>query len=114
MIDAGYQHFFSAPAGASATLIGLLFVAVSVAPEQLVGERALGLHGMRSSMALAAFGSTLLLSLIALTPHARIGWPATIIGAIGVAYSVTTARDRSTVGSGAQRRRAVALLGGLR
>jgi hypothetical protein len=83
MIEPSFQNFFLATAGASAALIGLLFVAVSVAPEQVVGPKALALHELRAIMALSAFASTLALSLIALMPHAHIGWPATLIGAAG-------------------------------
>jgi hypothetical protein len=93
MIEPTFQNFFLATAGASAALIGLLFVAVSVAPEQVVGPKALALHQIRAVMALSAFASTLALSLIALMPHAHIGWPATLIGAAGALLALKSLSD---------------------
>lgn len=110
MIEPDFQNFFLAIAGASAALIGLLFVAVSVAPEQIVGPKARALHQVRATMALSAFASTLVLSLIALMPHAHIGWPATIIGGAGAASFITSLRRLRSAGSVAQRHALVLLL----
>ncbi|HEX9036974.1 MAG TPA: hypothetical protein VF808_08290 [Ktedonobacterales bacterium] len=70
MVPSSYIAFFSVSAGAAATLIGLLFVAVSVAPERTVGKRA---SSSRRSVAESAFTALLnpfLISLIALIPVA--------------------------------------------
>lgn len=70
MVPASYIPFFSISAGAAATLIGLLFVAVSVAPERTVGAKA---SSSRRSVAESAFTALLnpfLVSLIALIPVA--------------------------------------------
>lgn len=110
MIQADFQNFFLAIAGASAALIGLLFVAVSVAPEQVVGPKARALHQVRATMALSAFASTLVLSLIALMPHAHIGWPATVIGGAGATSFVTSVRRLRSAGTVVQRHALVLLL----
>jgi hypothetical protein len=110
MIEQNFQNFFLAVAGASAALIGLLFVAVSVAPEQVVGPKALALHQIRASMALTAFGSTLVLSLIALMPHAHLGWPATIVGAGGTAFSLSSLRHMRSALDVPSQRLALSLL----
>jgi hypothetical protein len=110
MIEPSFQNFFLAIAGASAALIGLLFVAVSVAPEQVVGPKALALHQIRASMALTAFGSTLVLSLIALMPHAHLGWPATIVGAGGAAFSLSSLRHLRSAPDARSQRLALSLL----
>jgi hypothetical protein len=110
MIEPNFQNFFLAIAGASAALIGLLFVAVSVAPEQVVGPKALALHQIRASMALTAFGSTLVLSLIALMPHAHLGWPATIVGVGGTAFSLSSLRHLRTALDARSQRLALSLL----
>jgi hypothetical protein len=73
MIPAAYIAFFSISAGAAATLIGLLFVAVSVAPERTVGKKA---SSSRRAVAESAFTGLLnpfLISLIALIPVAPLG-----------------------------------------
>lgn len=70
MVPASFVPFFSICAGAAATLIGLLFVAVSVAPERTVGK---GASISRRSVAESAFTALLnafLVSLIALIPTA--------------------------------------------
>ncbi len=70
MIPTSFIPFFSICAGAAATLIGLLFVAVSVAPERTVGKKA---SMSRRSVAESAFTALLnafLVSLIALIPTA--------------------------------------------
>ena len=108
--EAAYQDFFLAVAGASATLIGLLFVAVSVAPEQVVGPKALILHQIRATMALAAFASALVLALIAVLPDSHVGWPATVIGAGGVAYSICAVRQQRHVAHDLTRRRAMLMI----
>lgn len=73
MVPASYIAFFSISAGTAATLIGLLFVAVSVAPERTVGTKA---SSSRRSVAESAFNALLnpfLVSLIALIPVAPLG-----------------------------------------
>ncbi len=79
MIPASFIPFFSISAGAAATLIGLLFVAVSVAPERTVGT---GASVSRRSVAESAFTALLnafLVSLIALIPTAPLS-----LGALAV------------------------------
>jgi hypothetical protein len=110
MIDESFQNFFLAIAGASAALIGLLFVAVSVAPEQVLGPKARTLHQIRATMALTAFGSTLVMSLLALLPNAHMGLPATIIGTGGILFVAMSLHDLRTAARDPSRRRALILL----
>ncbi len=63
------HDFFIASAGAAAAFIGLLFVAISVAPERVFGE---GADAQKNSRALGAFialVNVFLISLLALLPH---------------------------------------------
>ena len=108
--ETAFQDFFLAVAGASATLIGLLFVAVSVAPEQVVGPKARALHQIRATMALGAFASALVLALIAVLPDAHVGWPATVIGAGGLTFSIGAVQERRHAPHDPDRRRALVLV----
>jgi len=68
MVPAAYNGFFTASVGASAALIGLLFVAVSVFPDRIVGPNA---ESERQAEAANAFSSLLnafFISLGALIP----------------------------------------------
>lgn len=70
MVPASYVAFFSVSAGAAATLIGLLFVAVSVAPERTVGMKASIARRAVAESAFTALLNPFLVSLIALVPVA--------------------------------------------
>lgn len=79
MIPASYVAFFSVSAGAAATLIGLLFVAVSVAPERTVGKKASSSRRAVAESAFTALLNPFLISLIALIPVAPLGIGAVVI-----------------------------------
>ncbi len=92
MVPATFQAFFLGVSGASGALVGLLFVAVSLAPERLVGPEAPLGQQLRASTALTALFSPLVLSLIALIPDTNVGWASLVIGAIGVLFVAATVR----------------------
>lgn len=92
-MPASFQAFFLGVSGASGALVGLLFVAVSLAPERLVGPEAPLSQQLRASTALTALVSSLVLSLIALIPDTNIGWAALAVGAIGVLFVAATIRQ---------------------
>jgi hypothetical protein len=73
-----YHEFFSASAAVSGALIGLLFVAVSVAPDRLVGRGAAVHVQSIAAGAFAAFINALFVSLGALLPDTNLGIPATV------------------------------------
>jgi hypothetical protein len=83
-VDGDYTAFFSAVAAASAALVGLLFVALSVSvggERRRFGEA----ERARSAIALALLSSPLIIALSALIPDANPGLAATIVGFGGFA-----------------------------
>jgi hypothetical protein len=99
MSGGDFPEFFAALAAAAAALTGLLFVAVSVgsrgdpdkSPAPVVSQ-------VRAAAALIAFVNTLAVSLFGLVPGNTLGWPAMVLGIIGLLF--TAAGVRSAIGSG--------------
>jgi hypothetical protein len=112
VVPTGYHDFLVATASASGALVGLLFVAISVAPEPVVGPKVSMLHQIRASSAITALLSPLILALIALIPGANIGYGSVVVGLVGLLYVATAIRRLITVHLTATqgRRRAIGVL----
>jgi hypothetical protein len=82
------HDFFAASAGIAGALIGLLFVAISVAPERVLGPEASEVHGVRAVATLTAFTNALTVSLFALIPGFNVGGPATAVAIVGLLFIV--------------------------
>jgi hypothetical protein len=70
-----------------AALVGLLFVALSVAPERLRGVHASVEHQAIASTAFTALVDALFVSLIGLEPGGGLSYGAVILGAVGLTSS---------------------------
>ena len=92
MILGNYRDLFTAIAGSSATLTGLLFVALSVARGQSSVHAAV-VQQVRAAAALVAFTSALAVSLFGLVPGNNVGYPATVLGTIGLLFTVAGMRS---------------------
>ena len=74
MVPPEFANFFIASAGAGAALVGLLFVAVSIAPEQMVTRRAPMERQAVAGSAFTALMHAFFISLVALIPHFNVGF----------------------------------------
>lgn len=93
MVPDTFFSFFIASTGAGAALIGLLFVAISIAPEHMVAETAPVERQMRATSAFTALFNAFFVSLVALIPNTNIGGVGVTMGVIGLINSVGIARQ---------------------
>ena len=91
MIPADFSAFFISMAGVGATLFGLIFVAVSIAPESFATEKAPLDRQVKATAAYTALLNPLIISLFALVPHQQIGIAVMTASLISLANTFTLA-----------------------
>jgi hypothetical protein len=93
VVSAVYRELFTAIAAASGTLTGLLFVALSVTPSRRARSASQVIQQTRAAAALLAFTNALAVSLFGLVPGTNVGWPAMVLGIIGIAFTAAAIRS---------------------
>jgi hypothetical protein len=86
MTPPSFDTFLAASAGVAGALIGLLFVAVSVAQERLTSENSNPAHRVRASAALTSFGNALAVALFGLVPGEGLRGPAFVVALLGLLF----------------------------
>jgi hypothetical protein len=99
-----YRDLFGVVATSAATLTGLLFVAMSVANSRSRVHSPV-VRQFRAAAALLAFTNALAVSLFALVPGTNIGYPAVVVGTIGVFFTGAGIRTTFTLSESAKQRR---------
>jgi hypothetical protein len=109
VVSATYRELFAAVAAASGALTGLLFVALSLVPRRSSGSGLSVIQQVRAAAAWLAFTNALAVSLFGLVPGVNVGYPALVLGVIGIAF--TGAGIRSILGSRASSRQQLRQVG---
>ena len=87
MVPENIHDFFMGSAGVTGALIGLLFVAISVAGPRLTrAEATAQVHRIRANASLIAFTNSLSVSLFALIPGKKIGWTSVAVSTVGLVF----------------------------
>jgi hypothetical protein len=87
VVPENIHDFFLGSAGVTGALIGLLFVAISVAGPRLTQAQASAqVHRIRANASLVAFTNSLSVSLFALIPGEKIGWTSVAVSMVGLVF----------------------------
>jgi hypothetical protein len=93
MVTEDFLTFFSVSAGASATLIGLLFIAISIEPARVFGSEARAEAQATAASAFIALANVFFVSLAALIPHTGLGIPVLVMSTFALLNTVQMGRD---------------------
>ena len=104
-----YRELFVVIATSAATLVGLLFVAVSVSKGRSLAHPQL-IREFRAAAALLALTNPFTVSLFGLVPGTNLGYPTAIVGAIGVTFAAAGIRVTMSLPSRLRHRRPQATL----
>ncbi|GCE23074.1 hypothetical protein [Dictyobacter kobayashii] len=88
MVPVDYITFFTTMATVGATLFGLIFVAISIKPDITRAENISVMRQVQAASSYSALLNPLVISLLALMPHATIGRSALIMSVIGLINTI--------------------------
>lgn len=88
MVPESYHSFFSGCVSVSGALIGLLFVAISVAPHKVRGDAAPTAFQVKSGVAFTSLINALVISLVALLPGNDLGGSGLAVSITGLSSAV--------------------------
>ena len=92
MVPPGFTTFFATGASAGAALVGLLFVAVSIAPHETVKASAPIERQAISSSAFTALVNAFFICMSALIPGSNVGTVGVLLGALGMLNTLSLTR----------------------
>jgi len=92
VVPAVFAIFFLGSVGASAALIGLLFVSIAVAPERIFGSSATARRRTAAGSAFTALLDAFFVSLAALIPTSNLGYTALVMAIIGLVNTLALGR----------------------
>jgi len=104
VVVGNYRDLFVVIATAAATLIGLLFVAMSVSKGRAQAHPQV-IREFRAAASLFAFTNAFSVALFGLVPGNNIGYPAAIVGVIGVFFAAAGVRTTLSLPVQQQHRR---------
>lgn len=93
VVTGNYRDLLIAFAECSATLTGLLFVAMSVAPRHESDTHLRVVQQIRAAASFLAFTGALAVSVFGLVPGNDIGYPAALVGIIGILFTAASLRS---------------------
>jgi hypothetical protein len=88
MVPIAYHGFFSGCASVAGTLIGLLFVAISVSPHKDVGAKAPLAFQVQAGVAFTTLINALVIALAALLPGKNLGSAMVILSGAGISATI--------------------------
>jgi hypothetical protein len=93
MLNGAYRDLLPATATCAAALIGLLFVAMTVARRRSPADRPVVIEQVRAAACILAFTNALAVSLFGLVPGNNIGYPAVVLAVIGIFFTAAGTRS---------------------
>jgi drug/metabolite transporter (DMT)-like permease len=88
MVPNTYHPYFGGCAAVAGTLIGLLFVAISVSPHKDIGKRAPLIFQIQAGVAFTALLDALIIALAALLPRTNLGDASLLFACTGISSTI--------------------------